>query len=340
MITSARFRELLHQPEQIKEEDLPGLEWLTEKFPWFAAPRILLAHYHQREGLYSFNRMLKLASMYAGDRRKLYQTLHKDSFPETETPVGHPTSESGISSSEMVPVTPTEPEESLGLIHGEGPEPVEQIAESSSEPVSMASIEPVSEKELTSEEDFIEEQRADETASVSEIHPVNHSDEKSAEVTAYDPLIALRPFLDKHTDEEKSAKQDLLFNPVYDPEKELIKYLEEPEKSPEDALEENSEHDFLFWLNHTGKEAGESEDPSERLRNKIKKEASESIDLLDQFIRNRPQMKRPKAEFFKPEAAARKSESFESPIVSESLAKLLVKQGHFDQAIEVYQKLS
>ncbi len=61
--------------------------------------------------------------------------------------------------------------------------------------------------------------------------------------------------------------------------------------------------------------------------------------LLDKFIQKNPSITRPKAEFYKPENMARKSEEFHTDVVSETLAKLLYKQGHLHKALEAYEKL-
>ena len=62
-------------------------------------------------------------------------------------------------------------------------------------------------------------------------------------------------------------------------------------------------------------------------------------DLLDRFIKRNPSISRPKAEFYKPENMAKKSEEFHGEVASETLAGLFYKQGLLHQSLEIYEKL-
>lgn len=61
--------------------------------------------------------------------------------------------------------------------------------------------------------------------------------------------------------------------------------------------------------------------------------------LIDQFIDNQPTIKADKT-FFSAEDKAKESISDESEIVTETLAKVYLQQGHAKKAIEIYGKLS
>ena len=63
-------------------------------------------------------------------------------------------------------------------------------------------------------------------------------------------------------------------------------------------------------------------------------------ELIDKFIAENPSISRPKAEFYNPISMAQNSIVDNSEIVSETLAKIYFKQGYFDKAIEIYEKLS
>jgi hypothetical protein len=63
-------------------------------------------------------------------------------------------------------------------------------------------------------------------------------------------------------------------------------------------------------------------------------------DLIDKFIRNDPRITPSKAEFYSPTNIAKLSIVDQEEFVSETLAKIYEKQGYFDKAIKVYQKLS
>ena len=61
--------------------------------------------------------------------------------------------------------------------------------------------------------------------------------------------------------------------------------------------------------------------------------------LVDQFIEKQPSISRPKKEFYSPERAMKRSETFSVGIVTETLAHIFRTQGHFEKAILSYEKL-
>ena len=63
-------------------------------------------------------------------------------------------------------------------------------------------------------------------------------------------------------------------------------------------------------------------------------------DLIDKFIRSNPRITPSKAEFYSPTNIGKLSIVDQEDFVSETLAKIYEKQGYFDKAIKVYQKLS
>ena len=63
-------------------------------------------------------------------------------------------------------------------------------------------------------------------------------------------------------------------------------------------------------------------------------------ELIDKFIAENPSITRPKAEFYNPISVAQNSIIDKGDIVSETLAKIYLKQGYFDKAISIYEKLS
>ncbi len=92
---------------------------------------------------------------------------------------------------------------------------------------------------------------------------------------------------------------------------------------------ENEEHSFSQWLALT----------------KLKKidrdeEKKEEIDLIDNFIESNPIIKAEKNKFFSPNETAKTSLIEKDELVTETLARVYLEQGHLDKAIEAYKKLS
>lgn len=63
-------------------------------------------------------------------------------------------------------------------------------------------------------------------------------------------------------------------------------------------------------------------------------------ELIDKFISDNPSISKPKADFYNPISVAQNSIIDKSDIVSETLAKIYLKQGYFEKAISIYEKLS
>lgn len=151
------------------------------------------------------------------------------------------------------------------------------------------------------------------------------------ELIKYDPTIELKPIEKK--EEEPLIPLDLEYTPAYNPEVELAKLAEQEE--------EDADKDFLYWLNHVGDDESAQTEEVKEADQPNSSSVDEVTDLLEKFLQNsNRRAPKEKREFYKAEEKARKSEIDDSDMVSETLAKLYIKQELYHKAIETYRKLS
>lgn len=87
-------------------------------------------------------------------------------------------------------------------------------------------------------------------------------------------------------------------------------------------------------------EAEKQQQQEEEEKEELPKKKLSRKELIDKFIAENPSISRPKAEFYNPISMAQNSIVDKGDIVSETLAKIYLKQGYFEKAIEIYEKLS
>ena len=84
----------------------------------------------------------------------------------------------------------------------------------------------------------------------------------------------------------------------------------------------------------------EEEKRQQELTPEIPQKKMSRKELIDKFIAENPSITKPKAEFYNPISVAQNSITDKGDIVSETLAKIYEKQGYFEKAISIYEKLS
>ena len=92
---------------------------------------------------------------------------------------------------------------------------------------------------------------------------------------------------------------------------------------------EDEIHSFGEWLSLT------------QVKKIDRTDGRNQVDLIDIFIDNEPSISKPKKEsFFSPAESAKESLLENDSIVTETLARVYLEQGHYDKAITSYEKLS
>ncbi|MCB9240357.1 MAG: hypothetical protein H6608_04470 [Flavobacteriales bacterium] len=320
----------LQNLDKIGSGELGMLNELTEKYPWFSSAYTLRAKCLSNQNTYGFKQALKKAAIYAGNREVLYDVIHNHiTFSNDESSiealaepvlVDEPAVEESLPD-ESAELTPSATEETL-------PETYEETA-----PQSEDLEVPNSEEEddlLSQEIDIPETESASVPTEITDEEtdtelPSTEPEQEEHETPVYDPLIEL---------------QSQIESPInvggYDPEKALAHLIREDDDSaPVDEPPAPKErHNFLDWLESVSEEDEPNEPTPRRLP--ISEDAQR---LLDNFIKNRPSIRKIRTTSNEELQTDLSERNDDESIVSESLARLYIKQGSPQKALDVYQKL-
>jgi tetratricopeptide (TPR) repeat protein len=317
-LNKQEFISLIEHPDQLGKSNITALKQLAADFPYFQAAQILLTKALYNDHHYEFEKQLKHTSLVVPDRAVLFRYIHNLSDKQQPT-------ESILDKSEPV---------------------VEQVLENIPEPASLKEVkieEPVvtthSSMEIPTEEEVLENETTD-LSSVNEVsQPI--------------PVV----------------NGELVAEEIITQAEETAENTSQPKEEPIQEVKVSESHSFTEWLQlQQGKKIVVNESPaqeeehvevaettdSEQTQNKItgktemEAEIAEQVkrsnindfeSILDKFIRENPRISRGKAEFYNPVNMAKQSVEEDDELVTETLANVYYKQGHFKKAIRAYEKL-
>lgn len=420
-------------PATLSFAEIDALDTLCKKFPYFQSAHILLARAGKNDNAFSYNKHLKMAGLYAGDRRILYEFMHRQVIEQPEISL-HPNQDnnSDISSNEKPVNTPltinypfTSEDERLPKLEPKAHQPIFRLIaepepknESKIEEPISAEFEQNSELQEPSALRFEPEFTSDNHPNQEEIieireeaEPVLDIQEQIESELIINESLALDEIEEKIVEPEvedfnvqelnnsEIEEKEEIETPDLVPEPDALSIQEIPLESLPTLIEEvkaeNKDLDFFSWLDtvvpttqpevespiikkeiseqspeiieealeaihqisETEDEVDEyapsdwaeiaydiqafvkSAEPIESKKTPEKPSKSDIDSLLDRFIQKNPSISKPKAEIYKPENMAKKSEEFHSDIASETLANLFYKQGLLHRSLEIYEKL-
>ncbi len=330
MDNKAWIVERLKNPALLGAGDENRLRELIAAYPAFSSAYLLLARRLHEMKHSAYESLLPALSLRAYDRKKLFYLIH--AYPNLQTASQTPSPELepelrsilpgsrfaiDFTSVEKEPETETEkaPEAELSEI------PFGQIRQ--------AHVSRVSDDEV---EEAMQEARETD---------IPMAETESALPTDSHPEAESQPLVQSNQAEERA-----------------IEVEEEVPVGAETAAQEPAA-DFMAWLDklsmtateHVSAPSGENmhtivevdEIPAKVQETEPEIQEPEAVpvvnQLIDKFIETQPSVRRVKNEFFSPVNAAKQSEQEPDDLVTETIARILVKQEKFDKAIQAYEKL-
>jgi tetratricopeptide (TPR) repeat protein len=371
-----RLQSIYHNTALADKTDIEDVRQLTEDYPYYSLPYVILSKYYYETRHYRFEDMLRQAAMRVKDRKALYDYIHsiqqdipahviEDTYSPEEL-VHEYTEETSASVTDFLgsEIIEQEPEPLISeevtkeVIEVEVPA---QTTESAVEDVNtVVEPEPLAEEfvidthtetrsidKIEIDYDIIGEEIETEFSFSKSFGTSEEETESSSNIV--DNTGFSEPV--KPASEPPESESHLRKYPVYSIDnyfKDQAPAVPEVEEAP------SPERDFFAWLKapktqetvKVVEQAVEVEGDLElapasdqQLEENVTKK-SESLDLIDRFISINPQISRPKKEFFNPENMAKRSEVIDLEFVSETLANIYYEQGNYELAIKAYEKLS
>ncbi|MBX2985174.1 MAG: hypothetical protein LC109_11615 [Bacteroidia bacterium] len=309
-MTPARLTDILNNPNSVSDKEIATLETLVAEFPYYNLPHILLAKIYKEKEDYKYDKQVKKASLRVIDRAWLF------SFIQSAQPLS--ITEQPISEEDKTEILTNKPEnqKELPSIDTLVPQTLHENIESESEitaPEETPTIEHVEQVSRTNTSDnIIETGEIESEQTISKTCKQQDKwDEQDETVENAEEIELLQPIIETQTTEFHSFSDWLnqFSKPIKDATESILTTDSTPTTSPPPSHSE------------------------------IKSNHSDSIALIDSFLKNQPSISHPKTDFFKAEKAAIKSLELDDDIVTETLASIYVKQGHIPEAIWAYEKL-
>lgn len=346
---------IIQQPQEINAASASELIALCDKYPWFSAPHSLLAHYFARTNDFRKEEWLTRAASRIYNREWLYyfmqpamstESIEKNVIPistipnitqaeSTNTEFISPESSNIVATisemfipetsvTESTSITPKYPETPIREFPFKTPEipnfaPLFQPAEEYDIAKAMGTtfnFEPV---EFNPSPDEIESPRT------KQLKPYN-----------LEEFISLGLINNEEADTHVSESNESDESPT----SEALDFYDWLERKNTKSVSSNSTN--INSTNGSGsleqlKQATINENAVHETNKPLPN--LDKFGLINQFIEKQPSISRPKQEFYSPERAMKRSETFSPAIVTETLANIFRTQGHFEKAIISYQKL-
>jgi hypothetical protein len=321
---SHKFLSLLGNKKSYDANALIEIQKLAVAYPASHIVQALLAKILKDQGSFEYTQRLRIAAITSPSRMALFNYLESNTTSELDLKIETPEKVKEINSTSQIKtiLVPVEEEP-----EGENSTYVLEKIESENDFVKQIQIQTLDNtdvkftesaeelilKQIVAHAIPIEQEIENKTTLVQSEVDVNSIDKGKMDSIINDPL-------------EREIVSDAINKSIQ--HEVLQDALEEKAEVNESEIEEENVSGFSYWLN-PGKSV------ESRRADKMKK-----IDkLIENFINNEPKIKPKKVQFFEPVKAAKESIVYDENLASEPLARIFEKQGYFDRAIQIYEKL-